>query len=937
MNYNLNLGLKGEYKVDIYSGKKLVETTDWFSNDITNVGLNYPFDYSFARCFMFLSLGSGLNLPTNNRNETGLANPIYKFKVSTNVDPGDPSSEKKIIEHSGQYIGWNGYEYSVDKKDGVSVENVPSTCGTRITERGIRFYRGWTIPTGNSDLGNTLAETLPITQFMVSPSSGLDPKGAGKAFSIVNRPVTIPSGFSATITYQLSIDFENYKTPFTFFSGKSGQNSNGFFDTGDAILSVNGSDETELVRSWSNLSGIFRQIVPGIEAVDAMGACFSPSNMGSELEPSYINCYNTFFYFSPDISQFAISKSGTYGGEYSSYNSNGLMLNYYEKASIDNVSTELHSNREDASEAYTNPTDWFYYGGSVRSAGSNPLTEITMFNNPRLVNFIDISNYKTGKITSDILNYKTTLYTGAKNFPVAFATPGKIGFNNSFPDFGQKFVRSSYLKRVPISEELRSTGTRFKYVTKKAIIPPLYSYGTNSRYGTLTLAYNKSKENQINNLLLTPLIDFLFFDSEGRGANMAHYRYIPNIYLKDRGTGVAKIRFDIVGLDEQKPDSINRFYSVYGFMGTGIDNPLTSGLDIGPIGSEEGHFFSNTSLGFTSEDQAKLTPPGPKSIGFLLDGQILNSNVPGSIVYNNNTGYGAVYGVIANSGFYFSPYDLCLLDIPNWSGLGGYPYSTGYTGNLCWPHYSKKIYLKLSELEYYDPEIQSEHINDPLNYFANKQIIKDILISGSGTANPVIYESMVTGGISSEIYLCHLNGKRITATNNTYPIFTGIFIITGQNFNNDLKYNQISFTPLKKQIGATYAFVFTGFSDNFSLLERGYGSGLNFPIQLSGITGTIQTSASTIFNTGFTLSNDDSNFIKNKDYVFVPSNLKKPEAYIYHVETTGNDIGYRILPNYAIANTGNINKYLPVTGGTFPGLSIENGMELYLTLSWTGA
>ena len=79
MNYNLNLGLKGEYKVDIYSGKKLVETTDWFSNDITNYGLNYPYDYSFANCFMFLSVGTEIPLSDiYNQTGTGLFAPKDK-------------------------------------------------------------------------------------------------------------------------------------------------------------------------------------------------------------------------------------------------------------------------------------------------------------------------------------------------------------------------------------------------------------------------------------------------------------------------------------------------------------------------------------------------------------------------------------------------------------------------------------------------------------------------------------------------------------------------------------------------------------------------------------------------------------------------------------------------------------------------------------------
>ena len=106
MNYNLNLGLKGEYKVDIYSGKKLVETTDWFSNDITNWGLNYPFIYSFAQCFMFLSIGDQVYGTANNNPYTGLKSPITGFQVY--------NEKTGFHSQSGQYIGWQGYEIGTE-------------------------------------------------------------------------------------------------------------------------------------------------------------------------------------------------------------------------------------------------------------------------------------------------------------------------------------------------------------------------------------------------------------------------------------------------------------------------------------------------------------------------------------------------------------------------------------------------------------------------------------------------------------------------------------------------------------------------------------------------------------------------------------------------------------------------------------------------------
>jgi hypothetical protein len=922
MNYNLNLGLKGEYKVDIYSGKRLMETTDWFSNDITNWGLTYPFNYSFARCFMFLSLGSEAGLSDYNQTGTGLLNAIKEFTVVSD------NGEGEIKKQSGQYIGWEGYEIGEDKN--TSLETVgATTCGTSITQKGIRMYRGWTIPTGNSDEKNVIGGTgLTINQFMVSPSSGSDQKG-NKAFSLVNRTIIIPSGYYATITYQLSIDFLNYSSPYTFFSGKNVLGSNGFFDISNAATGVNGSDERELLSGWSNLSGIFRQVSPGFEIVNGVGACVSPTKMGNNLEPYKIDCYNTFFYLSPNISQFCLNGTGGYSTQSKAYNSIGLMNNYYEFAAELFYTLNIKSEDEDA-VAYTNPNEWFYSGESLNSQTD----ELEMPINSRLNEFINISNYLTGKFEENFLNYKTKNYTGSKNFPVAFATPGKIGFNSSFPDFGQRFVRSTYLKRMPIDINIKGTGTRFKYVTKKAIIPPLYSYGTNSRYGSLTLGYNNAGTNDIDELSIYPYIDFVFFDNEGRASNMSHYRYIPTIYLKDRGSGISKIRFDIIEENGGKPNSINRFWSAYGFMGSGVSTSINStglsGLHPYLVGIIEDDLYN-----------PKFIPNGNKPSGFLLPGQILNENVPGDLLANNGTGYGSVYGIIASSGFYSSPYDLCLLDIPNWSGLGGDPSetlvynftgSTGYTGNLSWPHFSKKIKLRLSELEYYSPTIGN--FSDTLDYFKNYQIIKDIQIPKSGISNT--YESIITGGTNSKIYICDINGNRIKSglvSSNTQNFF-----VVKDNNNNNI--HKIYFSPLFVTEDFQYG-TFTGFLSGFSLIQKGYGSNLNFPITLSGISGLYRPLAEIPYAlSGFTLKNDlTSSSIPNTGYSFIPEDFKKPEAYIYHVETTGNNIGYRLLPNYATANTGikySDNIYNPVTGGTFPGLSMENGMELYITLSWTG-
>jgi hypothetical protein len=76
---------------------------------------------------------------------------------------------------------------------------------------------------------------------------------------------------------------------------------------------------------------------------------------------------------------------------------------------------------------------------------------------------------------------------------------------------------------------------------------------------------------------------------------------------------------------------------------------------------------------------------------------------------------------------------------------------------------------------------------------------------------------------------------------------------------------------------------------------------------------------------------------------FSPTNFCKPSGKIHHVESyfpSYSGRGYRLLPNYASGNndfTGQYdNTYSSIRGGSFPGLSSENGMQLYFDFIWSG-
>jgi hypothetical protein len=57
---------------------------------------------------------------------------------------------------------------------------------------------------------------------------------------------------------------------------------------------------------------------------------------------------------------------------------------------------------------------------------------------------------------------------------------------------------------------------------------------------------------------------------------------------------------------------------------------------------------------------------------------------------------------------------------------------------------------------------------------------------------------------------------------------------------------------------------------------------------------------------------------------------------IHHVEFFSGS-GMRLLPNYASGdiNFSGANTYSPIRGGALPGLSSQNGMQLYFDFIWS--
>ena len=815
--------MRGQYKVDIFSGKTLVKTTDWFTNDITNTGVLYPYTYSFARCFMFLSLGLGQFTELGNglQSYTGF-NGTNGATAIVSYPTNDGNTQ------TGSYMGWQSYA-----SGGAST----TACGTQFTPNGLNMFRAWNVPTGNVAVGGA---GLEIDSFMVSPSSGTDPTGCF-AFSCVNQPVFIASGYNATIYYQLSLNFSDYSNSAVYFP--TGVNSNGYFNTGSANI---GGLDTTLVSGWANLSGIYRQLFPGLQCVDNNGACVVTDH-GAMLEPNLLNPGNLYFYLSPDISAYAVSKYDGTGllTENSAYNSNGLCANYSEYCSnYVGPSNPTAAITKVINNVSISDPNSFYYGNDVTNGSSSVFlsnqtpVQLTATNqNIHLKNFPNLSGY-SNLITS--FTYNQTNFVNATGQQIAYASPGSSLFTTAVPNYGQPAVFSTALTRVPPNPNV---GGRVQKVTKSSRISPIQALGWNARYGSMVLA-NINGLTTPETVVAYPYMEYLFFDTSGRAANMPHYRYIPEIYLLDRGTGVAQVVFSITGAGVNGgPNSpIQMFWNVTGFMGPYQSN--SSGLNgnypwTGYISGTDPTFGNGTDL----------------PSGFVFSGTSPKPNLSGSTSIGQY-GYGAVYGIIVPfSGFYALPTDTCLLDNPVWSGFSGdkgwntTPNPTGETGLLCWPTPGIGLNLVVSGMKYYYPTFATNYIYDDTAYdyigSSGYQLVGDV----TGSAGTSLLGSSV---------------------NATYTI------------------NGFSITVNTHQITAST----TGFSSAITSASN-------------GISG------------------------------FVPTNFRKPVGRIHHMEIySGN--GQRLLPNYASGtNKTGIDSYSPIYGGAFPGLSSQNGMQIFFDFIWS--
>jgi hypothetical protein len=847
------LGLQGAFKVDIFNVKdELVESTNYFSNFITQTGLFYPSRYSFPDCFRFLSLGQGTIANSATGNAGAFRNPTTGLQ--------DPVNSNGLITASDgtfQSVLYMGRNYYYGGTDGA--------CGSIVTKQGPIYYRGWSVPTG----GKLTNSAISINEFMVSPSSGQDVSGKC-AFSRVVRSVIIPANSRSIISYQLQVRILN--TGVTVFNS-------GTFITGQA----NVDNDLGIVSEWQNLSGYYKQIHHGLRLIDVEGSTYVPK-YGDGMEPSLKNVNLLKTYFSPDNSQFDVSTTGAnQQSETSAYAADGLSKVYFGQS----LSIDAGRASEEDSQYY--------------AQGDLPITALpaTDPNDP-------ISNirYKEADLPSlenyndkiDDVDYSTPTNNFLTKTPsISIATPGATGYNSELVDIGDKAVSSALTINLPFTY----SGKRTQRITRKQFFAPVNSLGHNSRFGSFVVAYK-------NGGTYWPYVDSLLYDNSGR-ATMQHYRKFSGVQLTHSGSGVlaGNIRADR-GFQRWTGELLTQNGTV-----TGI-TPLSGVEDFGLV---------NHSL-------TDNTPPSSTGVLWYPHYGLgrMNTEVP-DITYSNSgltitdpNNYFKTGGQMVNN-LVFSP-----VAKDNWSVSKDYAWAHRFANQNPQLSGDSSTYwngLYLTTVQYTG--------SDTLE---TGTLIEDTFESEIGLGSNRYSSLRITGylGKRGDITPMCANGTvTLTGLPSTYlSTFTPNVAIVNAQFRSGAS-NKITQAIRIQDI----------FSGNNHLTQR--LSGINYTYNSGaylsfGVTGLVYDNAVSSWKSVY-VSQMSGNYLLSPGYQWVGNSYHTGEVlFTRFVPPTGyfvHEEAKRLLPNHAIP-TYSGDDYSNVSfGGTYPALSFDNTLELYLDILWS--
>jgi hypothetical protein len=861
-----NFGLEGAFKVDIYNEKdELTDSTEYFSNFITQSGLKYLKTYSFPDCFRFLSLGQG----TVANSATGNA-AAFRTETTGLQDPVNTNGNITVDDLSTQSLLFMGRDFYFGGSNGA--------CGTIATKQGPILYRGWSIPTG----GKLTNAAVSINEFMVSPSSGNDSSG-NAAFSRVVRSVVIPAQSRSIISYQLQARIQN--TGITVFNS-------GTFQTGQA----NVDNDLGIVKEWENQSGYYRQIHHGLRCVDIEGSTYVPK-WGDGMEPSRVSVDDIKCYFSPDNSQFDVNPiGGSQSSESEAYAADGLSKVYFGQ----NLS-------EDAGRAGETDADYYKIGDlpltSIPTSATNDLPSNIRYSS---VTLPDPSGY-TGEFNNIDFSSSSQNHLALPN-SISIATPGSSGYDSEKIDFGERVVASSLTINLPFEY----SGFRTQRLSRKMFFTPVNSLGHNARFGSFVMAYK-------NGSTYYPYVDALLYDNSGR-ATMQHYRSVYDMVITDSGSGIS--------VGSIKPN----VGKVYGGFTTSQDS----------LGRVTGVSTSGArNYGIADHSLAALSAPAQTgelwwkhvSHGEVIrptmhrDGSSSSTYSQSGLTIKDTSGYfDSGEQMIANLVFNHVEQD-------NWS----------VPLNHAWAHdYPNKGTVETGASEtrwngFYLTTLQ----------FTGGSGISII----EGAVNEEAFEGHVGLGSArfSNLRFTGYLGHRDDITSKCLPGTVTLSSLPStylKTFSPDFLNLNMKFKSGgsdKTTQGIRIVNSFSGTGTNVSILaERlsGSGFGYSYGDKLSfGFTGLIDDTVSgndkAVYLTSFTgnqLSSPQYNWMGHSYHtgVVLMSSMRPFSGNYSHSELR------RLLPNYARPNPDFAHVDYPVDyGGTYPALSFDNTLEMYMDIVWS--
>jgi hypothetical protein len=458
---------------------------------------------------------------------------------------------------------------------------------------------------------------------------------------------------------------------------------------------------------------------------------------------------------------------------------------------------------------------------------------------------------------------------------VSVASPGKLGYDAELLDYRNKTTIASVV--IPLRFNPNSgQQDRKKTITRRAIFTPVKSYGYNSRFGSFVYAFKNGSD-------YWPVVDCLFSNNSGQ-LLMDHFRAITGVNFNSNGAGVSAVSGRMV----LSPESFGKFN--YELL---VDS---SGLLTGFVKNEA----YNSGLYDLSLAAHKLTDLNePSTTGKLYYPTSATEDNLVSIKFNDLHFYRGGLGTISSGAYNFTPTTQLIADF-KFSGLK----SSGTSGTIL------TTYLTGS----------------------NVLAVADSLVSGgfyitsgqfAGTGSEGNLNELALSGSLINYTLSYFSGSLYSG--NTF--FTGFSVVVTPESGFIVDVSGQDYLITAKRV--------TRFFDTgdfmSSLLNRGSGISLpnsEFNVRFSGK----DTSNNDLYLTY--LRNVDSNnpgfwegtssitgLVKYTDF-------STPSITYMHAET-----GMLKPNNYYLGYTGNV--LSQIHGGTYPGLSDKNTLEVDINLSWS--